>query len=58
MKKYASIFELATELDAQGFTRGKDIFIWSDGPDDSSIHCQDGTLYCYPDYKTYYLYEK
>lgn len=58
MKRYTSVFELAAELDAQGYERDKDISIPKEGPDDGCLHCEDGTLYSYPDYKAYYIHLK
>jgi hypothetical protein len=54
MKKYNSVFELAAELDAQGFERDKNIFIPADS-EDGCLHCEDGSLYEYPEYTTYHI---
>lgn len=63
MKRYNSVFELAAELDAQGFIKDRDIFIPSDDspdgdPDAGCLQCDDGTLYSYPAFKAYYIHLK
>lgn len=59
MKRYNSVFELAAELDAQGFIRDRDINIPADGgPNESCLCCDDGTLHSYPAYKAYYIHLK
>jgi hypothetical protein len=59
MKKYKSVFELAAELDAQGFIRDRDVFIPADGDfDEGCLSCNDGMLHSYPAYKAYYIHLK
>ena len=58
MKRYNSVFELAAELDAQGFIKDRDITIPADAGPESSLHCKDGSLYAYPAYKAYYIHLK
>lgn len=56
MKRYNSVFELAAELDAQGFIRDRNITIPADGdPDEGCLSCSDGQLHSYPKYKAYYI---
>jgi hypothetical protein len=57
MKKYNSVYELAAELDAQGFTKDKNVTIPADGdPDQGCLSCDDGMLHSYPTYKAYYIH--
>jgi hypothetical protein len=59
MKKYYSVFELAAELDSQGFTKDKDVTIPADSdPDAGCLSCDDGALYSYPKYKAYFIISK
>ena len=59
MTRYNSVFELAAELDAKGFIRDRDVTIPADGdPEESCLSADDGTLYCYPKYKVYYIHLK
>lgn len=56
MKRYNSVFELATELDAKGFIRNRDIAIPANGdPEEGCLSCSDGTLHSYPKYNAYYI---
>lgn len=60
MKKYTSVSELANELDAIGFIKDLDIDIPSDessegDPDSACLICDDGYLYSYPKFNTYYI---
>ena len=57
MTKYTSVYQLASELDAQGFIKDLDIAIPADiDPEAGCLHCSDGTLYSYPMFNTYYIY--
>lgn len=56
MNKYTSVYELAAELDAQGFIKDRDITIPADSdPDEGCLSCKDGQLHSFPKYKTYYI---
>lgn len=56
MKRYTSVYELAAELDADGFVRDRDITIPADSdPDEGCLSCADGTLHSFPKYKSYYI---
>lgn len=57
MKRYNSVFELAAELDVQGFIRDRDIYIPANSDQNfGCLHCKDGILYSYPAYKAYYIH--
>lgn len=57
MKKYNHVNELASELEAQGFIKDRDISIPADvDPEAGCLHDSNGnTLYSYPMFKAYYI---
>ena len=61
MKRYNSVYELAAELEAQGFIKDRDISIPSDessdgDPNAGCLRCEDGVLYSYPKFNAYYIH--
>ncbi len=58
MKKYSSVFELETELIAQGCIKDRDVAILPNSdPEEGCLTDSAGnTLYSYPAYKAYYIH--
>jgi hypothetical protein len=53
MKKYTSVFELESELIANGYTKDADIFIPADYEPNTLTDEQGNMIYYYNAYKTY-----
>jgi hypothetical protein len=55
MKRYSSVFDLAKELDAKGYTKDKNVNIPAGVEPDSLSDDKDNQIIFYDDYKAYYI---